>query len=108
MSLTNEQLILIEQKVTNESKSLFLAYALWYFLGVFGGHRFYLNGLQSGMLYILFWIVGLVTISIGSPFWVIPLLVIIVLVIVDAFLIPGMLRENREVLREKFKKELTN
>ena len=66
-----------------------MAYLLWFFLGLLGGHRFYLNKTGSAvvMLVISITIFGLM---ITWPWWVI-----------DAFLIPGMLQEKRSRLRQE-------
>lgn len=57
MSISTEKQILIEQRVTNEAKSLGVAYLLWFFLGSFGAHRFYLGRPLTGII-ILFLIYG--------------------------------------------------
>jgi TM2 domain-containing membrane protein YozV len=80
---TNE-LILIEQRVTNEGRTVGVAYLLWFFLGIFGGHRFYLGRPGTAILQIL-----LNCIVIG-----------IVWVLIDAFLIPGMVRNENAKLRD--------
>ena len=43
MELKTEQFAYIEQRLSNDRKSTLLAYALWFFLGLFGAHRFYLR-----------------------------------------------------------------
>ena len=43
MEFKTEQLAYIEQRLSNDRKSTLLAYALWFFLGLFGAHRFYLR-----------------------------------------------------------------
>lgn len=93
----NEKLqkrILIEQRITNEGKSMIAAYILWWFFGIFGGHRFYLGktGSAIAMLLISLTIVGLIITVIWS--------------IIDAFLIPGMVRESNDRLRQKLNYEL--
>lgn len=41
--LTAEQLTMIQSEVSRKEKSKGVTYALWFFTGVFGGHRFYLG-----------------------------------------------------------------
>lgn len=73
-----------------QSRSLVIAYLLWFFLGGFGVHRFYLGHTRSG-LYML----GLCIVSAILSIIVIGALGYIALGIwwlVDAFLIPGLAR----------------
>jgi TM2 domain-containing membrane protein YozV len=69
-------------------KSILLAYVLWFFLGVFGGHRFYSERIGSAIAQLVLAIFGFMTL------WVfgLGLLLLIPLwiwVLIDAFLIPG-------------------
>ena len=41
--LDARQLILLDSEIKSQGKSMLLAYVLWYFLGIFGGHRFYMK-----------------------------------------------------------------
>lgn len=41
--LDARQLMLLESEIKSQGKNMFLAYVLWYFLGIFGGHRFYMK-----------------------------------------------------------------
>jgi len=86
--------ILIEQRITNEGKSLVAAYIIWWFFGIFGGHRFYLRqtGTAIAMLIIGLTMVGLCVTAIWA--------------IVDAFLIPGMVRENNDRLRRELERQM--
>jgi TM2 domain-containing membrane protein YozV len=77
-------------------KSMGLAYVLWFFLGTFGGHRFYAGktGTAVALLCItlasfllMFVFVGFLTIWI-SAVWA----------LVDAFLIPAWIREHNNRL----------
>ena len=77
-------------------KSMALAYILWWFLGCFGGHRFYLGRTGSavamlcimlGSFVLMFVLIGFLTI------WIVP-----VWAIIDAFLIPGIVREHNQRL----------
>lgn len=72
-------------------KSTTTAYLLWWFTGAFGGHRFYLGrtGTAVAMLLITVFSCMLMIVLIGFVTVWVP----IVWAIVDAFLIPGMVRE---------------
>jgi TM2 domain-containing membrane protein YozV len=85
MALSTAQLSLIEQRIANDGPSPVVAYLLWFFLWFFSGHRFYLGRPGSAIAQILtyFILIGFV--------WV----------IIDAFLIPGMIRDRKEDMRHK-------
>ncbi len=85
MSLTTDHRLYIESQVAARRKSIGIAYALWFFLGVFSAHRFYLDrpGSAIAQLVLNFLIVGLI--------WT----------IADAFLIPGMIRKREEQMRQQ-------
>lgn len=77
-------------------KSVGVTYLLWFFLGGFGGHRFYLKRTGSA--------VGLLILTISSYLLTIVVIGIFGLIavgiwlIVDAFLIPGMVEQfNLEI-----------
>jgi TM2 domain-containing membrane protein YozV len=63
-----------------------VAYLLWFFLGLFGGHNFYLKrtGVAVAQLILSLTLVGMA--------------ITIVWVIVDAFLIPGWVRAQNNLL----------
>lgn len=99
MTLTTEQQILIEQRVTNESKSVAAAYLIWLFLGCFGGHRFYVGKKGSGVAILLLTVVGILTAAIAVG--IIFLVVVGIWVFVDLFLIPGMVDDHRRKMRDE-------
>ncbi|MEF2073206.1 TM2 domain-containing protein [Consotaella aegiceratis] len=72
-------------------KSTGAAYLLWFFLGGLGGHRFYMGRVGSGIGMAALCLLGFVTLGITF----IPLAI---WVIIDAFLLAGMVRNhNRKV-----------
>jgi hypothetical protein len=90
MGLSTAELSLIEQRVANDGPNAVVAYALWFFLGLFSAHRFYLGKYGSAIAQLLlnFLIVGLI--------WT----------LIDVFLVGGMIRDNREVLRQRLTTEM--
>ena len=85
MALSTQQQILIEQRVTNEAKSVGAAYLLWFFLGFLAAHRFYLGRPGTAILQILSYLI-----LIGFIWW-----------IIDAFLIPGMIQQHKDDVRRR-------
>ncbi len=72
-------------------KSTLVAYLLWWFLCMLGAHRFYLGRAGSGAA-----ILSITLVSIALMFFLIGFLTILISAIwvfVDAFLIPGMVRD---------------
>lgn len=90
MALSTQEQMLIEQRVTNDSKSITVAYLLWIFLWIVSAHRFYLGRPGSAILQILTYFV----------------LVGFIWLLVDAFLIPGMIRKDQEGIRNKLTLEM--
>jgi TM2 domain-containing membrane protein YozV len=85
VALSTQQQILIEQRVTNEAKSVGAAYLLWFFLGFIAAHRFYLGRPGTAILQILSYLI-----LIGFIWW-----------IIDAFLIPGMIQQHKDDVRRR-------
>ncbi|HEX6740795.1 MAG TPA: TM2 domain-containing protein, partial [Sphingomicrobium sp.] len=83
MALSTAELTLIEQRGTNDGPSAGVAYLLWFFLGWISAHRFYLGRPGTAILQILscFILIGFI--------WI----------LIDAFLIPGMIRDKRNEIR---------
>jgi TM2 domain-containing membrane protein YozV len=67
-------------------KTALVAYLLWFFVGLFGAHNFYLQrtGVAVAQLILSLTIVGMLI----TVFWV----------LVDAFLIPGWVRNQNNLL----------
>jgi TM2 domain-containing membrane protein YozV len=90
MALSTVELSLIEQRVANDGQNVVVAYLLWFFLWFVSAHRFYLGRPGSAILQILsyFLLIGF--------FWL----------LLDAFLIPGMIRESNDRIRGRLAGEL--
>ncbi|WP_246020536.1 TM2 domain-containing protein [Paracoccus subflavus] len=99
MSDRVQQQLLIEQRIANESKSQIVAYLLAILLWGFGVHRMYLGRWMSGLLMLAMWGMGWLTapILIG---WV-PIAAVCLWAFVDLFLIPGMIRNDQAVIRQR-------
>lgn len=67
-------------------KTALVAYLLWFFLGLFGAHNFYLGRIGVAVTQL---ILSLILIGLA---------VTVVWVIVDAFLIPGWVRRQNNLL----------
>jgi TM2 domain-containing membrane protein YozV len=67
-------------------KNALIAYLLWFFVGLLGGHNFYLQrtGAAVAQLILTITVVGL--------------MISIIWVLVDAFLIPGWVRKQNNLL----------
>lgn len=102
--LTEQQQLLVEQRVTNEKKSTGVAYLLWFFLGYLGGHRFYLGRVGSALGMIALLIVGVVTTYFVVGFFL--LIALAIWALVDAFLIPGMIRADLQAARVRIGNEV--
>jgi TM2 domain-containing membrane protein YozV len=90
MAMDTAKLQLIEQRVANDGKNMVVAYLLWFFLGFFSAHRFYLG--QTGSAIFQF----ILNILIIGLIWT----------FIDVFLIPGMVNKHRETLRQRLTAEM--
>ena len=74
------------KRLEANKKTALVAYILWFFLGLFGAHNFYLKrtGVAVAQLILSLTIVGMLI----TFFWV----------LVDAFLIPGWVRNQNNLL----------
>nr|WP_321360658.1 TM2 domain-containing protein [uncultured Hyphomonas sp.] len=90
MSLTTDDMILIEQRVANERKSAGAAYLLWFFLGFVSAHRFYLGKPVSAILQILSYFI-----LVGFVWW-----------FLDFFLIPSIIEDDLDNKRARMAGEL--
>lgn len=87
-----EVLTFIEARIANEKKSTMLAYFLWFFLGWFGVHHFYLGKPIVGVIYLLLSIIGGATWTIGVGAFC--LAIVGIGLIIDLFRIPGFIQKN--------------
>lgn len=87
--LDTRELLLLDSEVKIQSKNMVVAYILWYFLGVVGGHRFYMGktGTAIVQLILSITVIGLIVTSI---WW-----------IVDAFLVHTWVKEHNESIESR-------
>lgn len=97
--LDSRQLAIAQSELENKKKSTVIAYVLWFFLGSFGGHRYFVGKIGSGIAMAALWLIGVLTtwLFIGFLF----LAILYVWVIIDAFLLHGWVsRYNERLERE--------
>lgn len=94
--LTTEQRILLNSEIDRRGKNMVVAYLLLLFMGTLGIHRFYLGQTGTGIAQLSLTIVGWFTVWIIIG--IIPLAIVGVWVIIDLFLVPGIVeKENRKL-----------
>lgn len=80
-------------------KSTGLAFVLWFFTGGLGGHRFYLGRTGSAIAQLMLSIFGWLTIWVGIG--LVLLIPLGIWLVVDLFLISGMVQENNSELMKR-------
>lgn len=87
--LSNQELLVVNSEVEKNSKSPVVAYLLWWFVGLMGGHRYYFGKTGSAVaMTLIFWL----------TVWFFGLGFIItgIWMLVDAFQIPSWLKADKE------------
>ena len=72
-------------------KSVGVAYLLWFFVGAFGVHRFYLGQWRTGLLMLACTVLAWVTLGLSA-------LITGLILIIDLFTIPGKVARHNERL----------
>jgi TM2 domain-containing membrane protein YozV len=93
-----ESAALLQPATARPTKSLVVAYVLWWFGGPFGAHRFYLGAISSGLAMLGLLFGGFVMMIMSPSLGMAMVGGGLVWTLVDAFLIPG-LRRRCEVER---------
>jgi len=102
--LSNEEKMLVNSEVANNKKSVGVSYLLWFFLSSLGIHRMYLGRKFSGAMLLILTILGWLTFAILIG-WVF-LAVVAIWVLVDAFLLPGIVKAANDDLTEEFARKI--
>jgi len=84
MNMDPQQLMVLETEVKNRGKDMVVGYLLWWFLGLFGAHRFYMGrtGSAIAMLVLSITLIGMI----ATWVWM----------IVDAFLLHTWIKEHNQ------------
>lgn len=88
MTMTEAQTVMMYDAT---KKSLPVSYILWWFLGTFGAHRFYMGRTSSAIVMLVITLVSIPLTLVLIGF--LGFMAIGVWWLVDAFLIPGIVRE---------------
>lgn len=80
----------------SNKKSTGVAFLFWFFLGGLGAHRFYLGRTGSAVAQLLMSVIGWVTVIVG--FGLLLLIPLGIWLLVDAFLISGMVTAHNNAL----------
>ena len=99
MVLSSQQQMLIDRQASSKATSIPLAYLIWVLTGAIGGHRFYLGKISSGLVMLLLFTVGLITLSAGVG--AVILAVVWFWTLVDAVLIPDMVQQQNTPMRNR-------
>lgn len=81
-------------------KSMLLTYVLWFGLSTLSAHRFYLGFTASAIVQASMWIVGWLLVVGGEFIGLASVGATSIWMLVDAFLIPGLVRKANERQRE--------
>jgi TM2 domain-containing membrane protein YozV len=93
--METKDLLLLESEVKSQGKNMVVAYVLWYFLGMLGGHRFYMGktGSAIAQLILTITVIG----SIATFIWW----------IVDAFKLHQWVKEHNSAIENRIMDQIT-
>ena len=91
--------LLVEQRVANEKPSAIVAYALWFFLGYFGAHRFYLRKWMSGLC--MLGLLGIGTLTAPILIGWVPLVILALWWVIDLILIGSIISDRMTEIRRE-------
>jgi|SRR5699024_9483025 len=105
MSLTTEERMLVNSEIQAKGKNTLVAYVLWFFLGSLGIHRFYLGEKNTAIAILAMSILGWLTVIFIIGFFF--LAAVGIWLVVDLFLIPGMIQKDNERIEAQVKASLS-
>ena len=82
-----------------QKKSLAVAYLLWWFVGMFGAHRFYLGKTGSAVAMLVVTLISIPALLIFVG--IIGIIVVWIIWIVDAFTMPGTVKMHNMQLAQR-------
>jgi TM2 domain-containing membrane protein YozV len=87
--LEARELLLLESEVKNQGKNMIVGYVLWYFLGLVGGHRFYMGRTGTAIVQL---VLSLTVFGMVATFiwWV-----------VDAFLLHTWIKDHNRIVEDR-------
>ena len=103
--LTDHQLLVLQSEQPKYTRSVLLAYLLWWFLWPVGAHKFYVGKPGRGVGYIALFVTAVLTYVVGMPITsssvsiaplitsIILLLLLVVCLLVDMFTLPAQVRD---------------
>lgn len=107
--------LLTEQRVSNDAKSIGVAYLFMILFGVTGAYLFYLGRWKTGILMLVNTIMG-ITILFGSQpipgVWAAPSVGFLMIMvssfwwIIDLFFVPGFIQAHKNELRKQYMSEM--
>ena len=115
-ALTEKQLSILGSEMEKHKKSTGLAYALWFFFGTLGIHKFYIGKAKWGALYLVLGIIGWATVFTGgiaalandsSSAGSLGIIAILCLgfvgicLLIDLFTMPKQLKKSYEIAEQK-------
>lgn len=104
--LDTQEKALVESRLSNEGSSMLIAYLLLFFGGGLGLHRFYIaKGMSNaGLAQLLLTVFGYLTLAILIGFLFLG--IVTIWVIIDMFLVPGLINSRLADTREEISLEL--
>lgn len=102
--LSEKQLAILYGESNAKTPSTAIGYILFIFLGGLGVHRFYLGYPGTGWFILLSTIIGFLTVGLGLG--IVLLFINGIILFIDMFTIPSLVRTKREDIKREIAKEM--